>query len=187
MGCTGAHTLVNSFSLVAYLPEPLAGFLDRLRRDVQPGCTARSHVTLLPPRPIDYPVEEASSEIESVINEETSFDVGLGKISMFPASKVVYLSIGEGAIKLIELHRELNRGACNHLEMFYYHPHVTLAQGLPPEAVEQAFEIAKKRWDEYRGERAFQLDRLTLVQNTVENEWQNLKEFMLKTPSMALR
>lgn len=106
---------------------------------------------------------------------------------MFPASKVVYLSIGEGAIKLIQLHRLLNRGCCTHLEMFYYHPHVTLAQGLPPEAVNAAYEMAKRQWDEYRGPRTFQLDRLTLVQNTVENQWQNLKEFTLKTPSMALR
>ena len=79
--CAGATTLVNSFSLVAYLPEPLAEFIDRLRRDMQPGCTARGHVTLLPPRPIDYPLEQACSEIEAVIRNEPSFDVELGNVS----------------------------------------------------------------------------------------------------------
>jgi 2'-5' RNA ligase len=183
----GATTLVNSFSLVAYLPEPLASFIDALRRDVQLGCTARGHVTLLPPRPIDYPVEQACSEIEAVIREEPSFDVQLGKVCLFPMSKVVHLSIEEGASKLIELHRHLNRGCCTHSEMFFYHPHVTLAQGIDPDTVAHAVELATNRWHEYRGTRTFQLDTLTLVQNTVDNQWQNLREFSLRTPSIAWR
>src|SRR6478609_333029 len=93
-----ADTLVNSFSLVAYLPEPLASFVDELRRDVQPGCTARSHVTLLPPRPIDYPAEQACLEIESVLRDQPSFEVGLGKVCVFPVSRVVHISIEEGAL-----------------------------------------------------------------------------------------
>ncbi len=185
--CAGATTLVNSFSLVAYLPEPLASFTDRLRRDMQPGCTARGHVTLLPPRPIDYPLEQACSEIEAVIAEESSFDVHLGKVSLFPASRVVHLSIDEGASKLIQMHRRLNCGACTHSEMFFYHPHVTLGQGLTTDNVAQAVEMATNRWREYGGPRMFQLDTLTLVQNTVDNDWQNLREFTLRTPAIAGR
>lgn len=184
---TGATTLVNSFSLVAYLPEPLASFVDELRRDVQPGCTARGHVTLLPPRPIDYPVEQACSEIEAVLRDQPAFDVELGKVCVFPVSKVVHISIVEGALKLAQLNRYLNRGACNHCEVFVYHPHVTLAQGIMPDSVEGAAAFATRRWEEYSGPRTFQLDTLTLVQNTVENQWQNLREFMLDAPSMAWR
>ena len=185
--CAGVTTLVNSFSLVAYLPEPLASFIDALRRDVQPGCTARSHVTLLPPRPIDYPLDQACFEIKDVLRDEPSFDIELGRVSLFPASKVIHLAIGEGALKLIDLHRRLNRGCCTHSEVFFYHPHVTLAQGLAPDRVADAVELATSRWQEYRGPRTFQLGTLTLVQNTIDNQWQNLREFTLPAPSMALR
>lgn len=184
---TGATTLVNSFSLVAYLPEPLASFIDELRREVQPGCTARSHVTLLPPRPIDNPVEQACAEIEAILRDQAAFEVGLGNVCVFPVSKVVHISIEEGALRLAQLNRYLNRGACNHLEVFVYHPHVTLAQGIIPDSVEIAAGFATRRWEDYHGPRTFQLDRLTLVQNTVENQWQNLREFTLDAPSMAWR
>ncbi|MEI9814987.1 MAG: 2'-5' RNA ligase family protein [Acidobacteriota bacterium] len=139
---------------MAYLPEPLAGFVDPLRREIQPGSTARGHVTLLPPRPIDD-VEQACAEIGSIIEEEFTFDVHLGKVWVFPASRVVHLSIGEGSAKLIQLHRLLNRGKCTHLETFYYHPHVTLAQGLADDAVAAAAEVATERWRNYEGRACF--------------------------------
>ncbi|MFM2124566.1 MAG: hypothetical protein RL328_1017 [Acidobacteriota bacterium] len=178
-------SLINSFSLVAYLPEPLVGFVDALRREIQPGSTARGHVTLLPPRPIHAPVEQACSEIATILEAEFTFDVELGKVCVFPASSVVHLSIGDGSAKLNRLHRALNRGACEHLEMFYYHPHVTLAQGLEGEAVVRARDVAGERWQAYAGPRRFALERVTLVQNTVHNNWRNLREFSLRTPVIA--
>jgi 2'-5' RNA ligase len=173
---------INSYSLVAYLPEPLAGFVDALRREVQPGSTARGHVTLLPPRPLAAPVEQACEEIAAVIEHERAFDVHLGQVCVFPASGVVHLSIGQGSATLIKLHRALNWGSWAHLEMFYYHPHVTAAQGLPPDQVPKATEVAVARWSVYEGPRVFSVERVTLVQNTVANEWRNLKEFELRTP-----
>jgi 2'-5' RNA ligase len=95
---------------------------------------------------------------------------------------VVHLTIGEGSAKLIRLHRVLNHGACGHMETFYYHPHVTLAQNIPLDDVTRASEIAMERWQSYQGPRHFALERVTLVQNTVDNTWQNLREFDLRTP-----
>lgn len=184
-GIGESDSLINSFSLVAYLPEPLAGFVDTLRREVQPGSTARGHVTLLPPRPIQCSVEQACAEIASIIENEFTFDVHLGKVCVFPASRVVHLSVGEGSSTLIRLHRVLNRGVCEHLEMFYYHPHVTLAQGLEGDAVEAATELASTRWQAWEGKRSFAVERVTLVQNTVQNNWRNLQEFSLRTPVIA--
>jgi 2'-5' RNA ligase len=177
---------INSFSLVAYLPEPLAGFVDTLRREVQPGATARGHVTLLPPRPISSTVEQACMEIGAVLASEPTFDVQLSQVCVFPASGVVHLAIGQGSATLIRLHRALNRGAWEHLEMFYYHPHVTAAQGLPTAAVPRATEVAVARWQEYKGPRVFSVELVTLVQNTVGNEWRNLREFTLRTPVISV-
>jgi 2'-5' RNA ligase len=185
MDGTGTDSLINSFSLVAYLPEPLAGFVDALRREIQPGSTARGHVTLLPPRPIQSPVEQACTEIAAVLESEFTFDVQLGKVCVFPASRVVHLSIGDGSATLIRLHRVLNRGACEHLEMFYYHPHVTLAQGLDGDAVNKATDVAAAKWQAYEGKRSFAVERVTLVQNTEQNNWRNLQEFSLRTPVIA--
>jgi 2'-5' RNA ligase len=181
-----AESGINSYSLVAYLPEPLAGFVDALRRDVQPGSTARGHVTLLPPRPLLASVEQACAEIGAVLDGERSFDVHLGQVCVFPASGVVHLAIGQGSATLIRLHRALNRGAWEHLEMFYYHPHVTAAQGLAPEAVTKATEVAVARWRAFDGPRVFAVETVTLVQNTVANEWQNLREFSLRTPVISV-
>lgn len=183
---SGSDPLINSFSLVAYLPEPLADFVDNLRRDVQPGCTARGHVTLLPPRPLECPVDRAAAEIGSIIENEYAFDVHLGKVCVFPASGVVHLSIGEGSATLIRLHRVLNRGACEHAEMFYYHPHLTIAQGLDAAGVANATDEATARWASYSGPRRFSFERVTLVQNTVNNQWRNLQEFTLRTPVISM-
>ncbi len=181
----GSDVRINSFSLVAYLPGPLAVFVDALRREIQPGSTARGHVTLLPPRPIAGSVEQACAEIGGILDKEHAFDVHLNQVCVFPASGVVHLSIGQGSATLIRLHRALNRGVCEHLEMFYYHPHVTAAQGLEAGAVTKATEVAVARWQAYEGPRVFSVERVTLVQNTMNNDWQNLQEFSLRTPVIA--
>jgi 2'-5' RNA ligase len=173
---------INSFSLVAYLPEPLAAFVDDLRLELQPGCEARGHVTLLPPRPILTPLRQAIDEIAGVLCNEYSFDVELAQVCVFPASSVLHLSIGQGSSTLIRLHRLLNRGACEHTEMFYFHPHVTAGQGLgSPEEVADAMKVATARWQAYRGPRSFTVERTNLVQNTVDNGWRNMQEFELQT------
>ena len=178
----GSSTVfINAFSLVAYLPEPLAGFVDTLRHELEPDAHSRGHVTLLPPRPIDGGLHCASEVIDSVLSVEFTFDIHLGKVEVFPATKVLHLSIGEGAAKLNRLHRALNRGACGHMEAYYYHPHVTLAQGIETERVNEACETATQRWSEYSGPRSFALERVTLVQN-INGEWTNLQEFSLRTP-----
>ena len=178
-------SLVNSYSLVAYLPEPLAGFVDGLRRELEPGSSARSHLTLLPPRPLPMGPELAIAEIAAVVEPEFAFDVQLSKVEVFPASRVVHLSIGEGSAKLIRLHRLLNRGCCEHSEAFYYHPHVTVAQGIPQDWVKGAAAVAEARWREFAGARQFSLERLTLVQNVGGNEWRNVQEFLFRTPVIA--
>ncbi len=64
--CAGATTLVNSFSLVAYLPEPLASFIDRLRRDMAAWLHGpRARIAVASVGPIDDPLEQACSRNRS--------------------------------------------------------------------------------------------------------------------------
>jgi 2'-5' RNA ligase len=77
------------------------------------------------------------------------------------------------------MHQALNRGPLEFAEPFEYHPHVTLAQQLLPEQVEASAALARRKWREFPHSRSFMVDRLTFVQNTVENRWADLVGRML--------
>ncbi|SRR5579875_46732 len=172
--CNGEGSLINSFALVSYLPDPLAGFLDRLRHELVPQCEPRAHVTVLPPRPLTAAPEEAWRDLEKALREVEPIRVELGQVEVFPVTQVLYLSIGAGHNELKRLHQALNRGLLRFEEPFRYHPHVTLAQDLEPQQVAGAVELAGARWREFQQSRGFTVDRLTFVQNTLENRWMDL-------------
>jgi 2'-5' RNA ligase len=178
--CNGGETGVNSFALVSYLPDPLAGFLDRLRAELVPGCHSKAHVTLLPPRPLMCPSEAAWSEIERKLRDVPPFRVELAEIEVFPVTQVIYISVNAGNAELRQLHRILNVGSCAFEEPFDYHPHVTLAQDLEPDQLPEAIETARKRWREFPGARSFSVEKLAFVQNSIENRWTDLSTHPLK-------
>src|SRR5438045_1559872 len=46
MACNlGSARTLNQFALVSYLPEPLAQYLDDLRRQLTPDCKPHAHLT----------------------------------------------------------------------------------------------------------------------------------------------
>ncbi|HLH38269.1 MAG TPA: 2'-5' RNA ligase family protein [Bryobacteraceae bacterium] len=173
--CNGEGSPINSFALVSYLPEPLAGFLDRLRHELVPQCEPRAHVTVLPPRPLIVSPEEGWRELVEALHDFEPIRVELGEVEVFPVTQVLYLSIKAGHNELKRLHNALNRGPLYFEEPFSYHPHVTLAQDLEPQQVPGAVEIAGERWRGFSGSRGFTVDRLTFVQNTLENRWTDLR------------
>jgi 2'-5' RNA ligase len=173
-GCSADWPRINSFALVAYLPEPLGGFLDRLRRDLVQECDAKAHVTVLPPRPLFSPVEEAWQEVKDNLQSFGPFHLELGQIEIFPNTDVIYLSVSAGHAELERMHRALNSGRLAFQEPFPYHPHVTLAQELEPGRVSAAVDLAERQWREFSHPRGFTVNRLTFVQNTLENRWADL-------------
>jgi 2'-5' RNA ligase len=179
--CNGEGNQINSFALVSYLPDPLGGFLDRLRAELVADCKAKAHVTLLPPRPLLSSADEAWRELVDGIHNFEPFRVELGRVEIFPVTQVLYLSINAGHAELKRLHQALNRGCLGFEEPFTYHPHVTLAQELEPYQVAEACELAAARWREFKYARSFTVDRLTFVQNTLENRWTDLHGCLLST------
>ena len=173
---------INSFALVAYLPEPLAAFVEGMRQEAEPGCKARGHLTFLPPRPIAASVDQVRAELEANLRSCSAFRVTLGDVEVFPVSQVVHLAVTAGWNEARRIHQSLNHGPCQCKEAFEYHPHVTLAQDLDPEKAAAFAEMARRQWREYSGPRDFTVDHLTLVQNTTENCWINLGEFALRVP-----
>jgi 2'-5' RNA ligase len=174
-GCSGVGNAINSFALISYLPEPLAGFLNLLRCELVPRCQAKTHVTVLPPRPLAKGLPETAwRDLNDALETFPPFRVELTSIDVFPGTNVIYLSIGAGFRELERMHAALNQGALEFAEPFEYHPHVTLAQQLSPEDVESAAARARSRWKEFPSSHSFMVDRLTFVQNTQENRWADL-------------
>ncbi len=174
-GCNGAGNAVNSFALISYLPEPLAGFLDSLRCELVPRCQAKSHLTVLPPRPLAAGLpENAWHDLSDSLDRFPPFRVELASIEVFEGTNVIYLSIGAGYRELEQMHVALNRGLVEFNEPFQYHPHVTLAQKLLPGEVEAAAALARRRWRQFPFSHSFTVDRLTFVQNTLDNQWADL-------------
>jgi len=173
--CNGEGSPINSFALVSYLPEPLGEFLDRLRGELVAECHAKAHVTVLPPRPLQYSVDDVWSELLEHVQDFQPFRIELGQIEIFPVTQVLYLSVNAGHAELKRLHQALNTGRLQFEEPFTYHPHLTLAQDLEPHLVAPAADLAAARWREFSHPRSFTVDRLTFVQNTLENRWTDLR------------
>ena len=174
-----ARDRINSFALVSYIPEPLAGFLDRLRQELVPNCFLRAHVTLLPPRPLSSPPEDAWKLITQLAPQFAPFDLALSDVEVFPISDVIYISIREGSQELKRTHDAMNVDALYFQEPFPYHPHVTLAQELKTDELDELVRVARARWAEFRHGKSFRVEQVVFVQNTRRNEWVDLGECRL--------
>lgn len=170
----GRGERINSFALVSYLPDPLADFLNRLRRELAPHSLAKAHVTVLPPRPLIGSPEEAWRQMQQSLQDFQPFHVELGEVAIFPVSQAIYLSIQSGAEELGRMHSALNVDGLALAEPFEYRPHLTLAQDLPPEQIASGMRLAAERWGAFAYPRGFTVDTLTFVQNTLENRWADL-------------
>ncbi|MEX2261566.1 MAG: 2'-5' RNA ligase family protein [Bryobacteraceae bacterium] len=170
---------MNSYAVVAYIPDPLGKFLDDLRKELVPNCLPHAHVTLLPPRPISGEVAAAAEIAAPVFSSLSPFIVELSQVEIFAVTEVIYLAVDAGREELRRVHEILNVGPFAYRETFPYHPHVTLAQDLAPGQVEDLARTTRKRWAECPYPRHFLVETVYLVQNTVHNRWVDLETFSL--------
>lgn len=180
-----AEQTIGHFALVAYLPEPLAGFLDSLRLELTPGSKPRAHVTVLPPRPLHEELKISIEQMEGELREAGPVRIDLGGIEIFEASHVIYLGITRGDEELRQLYESLNFGCMKYAEAFPYHPHITIAQNIRPEDVEPMAAIARKCWADYKGRRSFEVSRLTFVQHVALQIWADIKTLPLGVGAAA--
>jgi 2'-5' RNA ligase len=166
-----AEQTVGHFALVSYIPDPLARFLDDLRLELTPGSKPRAHVTILPPRPLHDELAPTIRQMSENLRRATPFRVELGKIEIFEASHVIYLSLASGGAELRRLYSLVNCGCLEYAEMFPYHPHITIAQNILPEDVERMAAHARQKWKNYAGPRDFTVSSLSFVQHVALSIW----------------
>ena len=94
-------------------------------------------------------------------------------------TNVIYLELGESAPELFRIHAAMNSQALTFDEPFAYHPHITLAQEIPPGEVAAVHQRAQELWEGYAGPRSFRAQRTAFVQNTLGACWIDLAEFSL--------
>ncbi|MFO0282933.1 MAG: 2'-5' RNA ligase family protein [Acidobacteriota bacterium] len=182
--CSAPGEPINQYALVTYFPDELGCFLDQLRRDLVLDCTARSHLSLLPPRSLSVPQQEAESQIQRISRLCEPFIVKVGNVAVFPQTAVIYLEVVSGARQLTSLHDEMSADALAFVEPFPFHPHITLAQNFAVDTVSSRLDAARARWAEYKGPREFLLDRVVFVRNSANNRWTDLRSFpLLGVPS----
>lgn len=167
------------FAVVIYVPNPLGCFLDDLRRELVPHYNPHAHVSVLPPRPLSVGWQAASEQARALAESWAPFDVELTGLEIFPDTDVIYLEVGAGARELRGMHAAMNSRALEFDEPFPYHPHITLAQEVPHEAVGALRQLARRRWEEYQGARTFRAEQAVFVHNTQDNIWVDVAGYHL--------
>jgi 2'-5' RNA ligase len=171
---------INSYALVSYIPGKLGDFITSLRQELISACVARSHVSILPPRPLSDPPEVAADQIRATLAPFQPFELDMPRIRVFEQTSVVFCEIGAGRERLFELHDAMNAGALAFDEPFDYHPHVTLAQGFSREELPEVYEAAVRRWNEAAPDTRVTIDTVTFVQNTIDNIWIDIEDCELR-------
>ena len=160
------------------IPEPWGEQLTRRRAaagDAQAAWTP-AHVTLLGPTQVATDTLPAvEKHLEAVAAGRRPFTIHLRGTGTFrPITEVVFVTLAAG-ISECELLVEAITAAdgVNRDSRFPYHPHVTIAQDVPPEALDAAF-------DDLAGFSAkFEVTAFTLFSHDGEGPWRRRRDYRL--------
>ena len=171
--------MLNQFAVVSYVHGPLARFVDGLRCELTPGCPHKAHVTVLPPRTLSIPVDEAIEQCRQIVSSFHPFLVRIRTVSLFPSTHVLKLEIERGENELRTLHDLLGTGPFEGADQFPYTPHVTLCKDDDPSRVQEILELAQERWRQFGGASELWIDTLTFVQQREDETWADLEDLSL--------
>ena len=159
------------------IPQPHATALANWRREV--GDPAAElvfpHVTLLPPTPVAL---DAMAEVEGHLSGAAAahhpFVMHLSGTGTFrPVSPVVFIQVATGVSDCEILERRIRGGVLARDLEFPYHPHVTVAQDISDDRLDEAYEglsgfVAR-----------FRVDGFVLFSRDPDGRWQWRREFPL--------
>jgi 2'-5' RNA ligase len=183
-----------TYAVVSYLSGPLADFVNSLRHRLNPALGDwLAHVSILPPRRLAGSFgadDERLERLRSLCRKVDGFAVELSGVNSFwPINGVVYLSIGEGASRLVQLHSLLNEGGMLAEEAYGYIPHVTIAQSLDQSATESAVQEVQEAWNRLSKPARFLVESLVLVEQVKQpdggEKWMDLAPIPLGSLTLA--
>lgn len=127
--------------ILVAIPEPWVTELTAIRReagDIQADHVP-AHITLLPPTAIAVDNrEKLFHHLSNVAQMHQPFSVSVeGAGSFRPTSPVSFAAVGAGFQELTDLAEDIRSDLLDIPLRFPYHPHVTLAHGLPDAALDQ--------------------------------------------------
>lgn len=169
------------YALVAYLHNDLGRFVAELRRELHPEMgLLPAHMSILPPRPLCGPEEEALATLGRLCPELAPVSVTMDGVESFqPVTPTVYLRV-ETPAPLLDLHDRLNTGALAFTEQWPYVPHLTIVKLADESRLPAVVELARQRWSSYRGSREARVEALTFVrEGQTPSHWKNLAPFPL--------
>ena len=157
------------------LPEPIAGELQGWREKLGDPSALRivPHVTLLPPTAVrDSRMADVEEHLRTVAEAMSPFTIRLrGSATFRPISPVVFVPLVQGISECELLAEAVRRGPLARALRFPYHPHVTIAQEVPEEALERgAQELA-----DFRAE--FRVWGFQLYEKDAHDVWRPQRDF----------
>lgn len=165
------------------IPEPWGARLQQARIELGDHQAAHipTHITLLPPTPVPEPVvTDLREHLRGAAARHPVFDVVLRGTGTFrPVSDVVYIQVARGVASCELLERLVRRGPVTRELAFPYHPHVTVAHDLDPDALDQAFDELSTFTC------AFRADWMGLYVHQGEQGWQLDTELALTGPRLT--
>ena len=167
------------FTLVAYLPDPLGGYLNAMREALPGHKAGNVHLTLLPPRPVTAELDRAYLELEESLGEFDRFEVSLTDVTVFENTGVVYIAVDHGKQESRRIHQKLNCGVFAFTEPFDYKPHITLVRPVDEASRRSVQEQAKELWQRCPFPRTFELTNVDFLRQTPDGKWEKLWQTML--------
>ncbi len=166
------------------LPEPHASHVQAARRsfgDLQADAIP-THVTLLPPTPIERTrLGELEEHLRRIAADRHQFRISLrGTGSFRPVSPVVFIQLVAGQDGCAELADAVRTGLLHRELEFPYHPHVTIAHDIAEASLDQAA-AAMADFELDFTVREFQL----YVRDDNEH-WRPVRSYQLASPGSAL-
>ncbi len=125
------------------VPEPWGAQLQEYRLSVGDLAAEQipTHITLLPPLEIPRSaMTRISAHLERIAQEHTPIQVLLRGTGTFrPISPVVFINVVAGISQMEMLAKQVRQGPLAVRTRFPYHPHVTVAQEVSVDLLDQAF------------------------------------------------
>ncbi|GII21220.1 2'-5' RNA ligase family protein [Planosporangium mesophilum] len=160
------------------IPEPWGGELTRRRAEAGDPQAAYvpAHVTLLGPTEVDAAdlaaIERRLAEIAA---EHPPFPLHLRGTGTFrPVTEVVFVTVAAGISECERLNAAIQDiDAIDRATKFPYHPHVTVAQDVPPPQLDAVFR------DLARFEARFPVEGFTLFEHGSDGRWRPHRDYLL--------